>query len=376
MIKPTHILPFYLLATCIAEADVKMPPIFSDDMILQQKTSNAIWGLADAGEKVTVKASWGEAVSAVADQSGHWKVLLRTPSHGVGHSLKVSGKNTLEYKNVAIGEVWLCAGRSNMGWALGQTYGGDEEAEKANEPTFRIFKSAREHWHEPLDIPRDRLSKWKPCTPESAAATSAVSYYFGKKIQAELGVPVGIIVQAYAGTPIEAWMPWEVQKNNPRSQFHKKGFDETAERQISKMGLTQEKALEAFNKELVQYNKKIDAGETMKNKVRPLTPPIIGRPAMLGNQYPASMFNVMINTVLPYGIRGAIWYQGERNSKDVPQAVAYRKQLPMMIQYFRSVWHDGSGGNVADDFPFYLPNFLAGTPRRSNQSRDWRHHGR
>jgi len=363
--KLTPILPILVLSTCITsvtEADVQMPPIFSDQMILQQKTNNAIWGLADAGEKITVKSSWGEEGTAVADSTGHWKVLLKSPAHGVGYSLKVTGKNTLEFKDVAIGEVWLCAGQSNMGFSLGHTYGGEEEAAKANAPTFRIFKSAREHWHEPLDIPRDRLSKWRACTPESAAETSAVSYYFGKKIHAELGVPVGIIVQAYAGTPIEGWMPWDVQKNNPRSQFHKKELDETSERQRSKLKLTKEKALKKYQKDLAQYNKKIDAGETMKNKVRPLTPPIITKPAVLGHQYPAHMFNVMIHSVLPYGIRGAIWYQGERNSKDVPQAVAYRKQLPMMIQCFRTLWNKGSGGNVADDFSFFftqLPSWNA-----------------
>ncbi len=362
MIKPAPILPLLLLTSGLTEADVKLPPVFSDDMVLQQKTSNAIWGLADAGEKVTVKASWGEEVSAVTDATGHWKVLLKTPAHGVGHSLKVSGNNTLEFKNVAIGEVWLCAGQSNMGWSLGNTFGGEEEAAKANAPTFRIFKSAREHWHEPLDIPHDRLSKWKLCTPESAASTSAVSYYFGKKIHAELGVPVGIIVQAYAGTPIESWMPWDVQKNNPRSQFQKKTLDETSERQVTKMGLTREKAMKAFGTEFAKYNQKIDAGETMKTKTRSLKPPIITKPATLGNQYPAHMFNGLIHPVLPYGIRGAIWYQGERNSKDAPQAVAYQKQLTMMIQCFRSLWHDGSGGHVADDFPFYFTQLPSWNP--------------
>ena len=197
-----------------------MPRLFGDKMILQQQTSNAVWGFATPGEKVTVRASWGEETSTVADSNGDWKVMLKTPKHGTGHSLSVRGINTIDIKNVAIGEVWLCVGQSNMGWSMGNSFDAEQEAD-VNLPDFRIFKSAREHWHEPLEMNRDRLVRWKPCTPESAAETSAVSYYFGKKLHQELGIPVGIIQRAYAGTPIEGWMPWEVhnQEGLPASPF-------------------------------------------------------------------------------------------------------------------------------------------------------------
>ena len=202
-------------------ADVRLPRLFCDHMVLQQQTSNAVWGWADAGEKVTVKASWGAEASATTGADGKWKLFLETPAYGTGHALTVKGKNSIRINDVAIGEVWLCAGQSNMGWGMGNSFGAEEEAD-VNLPDYRIFKSAREHWHKPLEMQRDRLSKWKPCNPESAAETSAVSYWFGKKLHQELGIPVGIIVQAYAGTPIEGWMPWDIQKDNPRSQFMKK----------------------------------------------------------------------------------------------------------------------------------------------------------
>jgi sialate O-acetylesterase len=204
----------WLLACATVSTEIRMPRLFTDNMILQQETSNTVWRFASPGEKVTVTASWGIEASAVANAEGDWKVLLETPKFGTGHSLTISGTNTIEIKNVAIGEVWLCAGQSNMGWGLNGTFGGEEEAARANAPNFRIFKSSREHWHEPLKESRDRLAKWSPCKPESAAATSAVSYYFGKKLHDELGIPVGIIVQAFAGTPIEGWMPWEIQKKS------------------------------------------------------------------------------------------------------------------------------------------------------------------
>ena len=340
-----------LSASVTASAEVRVSRLFSDNMILQQQTKNAIWGWANAGETVTVKASWGATASATAGPDRKWKLFLETPSHGTGHSLTISGENSIGIQNVAVGEVWLCVGQSNMGWSMGNSFEAEKEAD-VDLPNFRFFKSAREHWHEPLDENRDRLCRWKPCDPESAAETSAVSYYFGKKLHQELGVPVGIIQRAYAGTPIEGWMPWEIQQDDPRAQEHKKQLDENAERRIRNQGDTIEKALADFEKELAEYNAAIDAGETMKNAARPLIPPIITRPANLGHQYPAHMFNAMIYPIRPYGIRGMIWYQGERNSKDVPQAFCYRKQLAMLINFYRTTWHEHSEGNVLKDFPF------------------------
>jgi len=362
MTKKTIVAVVILGVGFSAFADVRLPTLFGDNMILQQKTKNAVWGWADAGETVTVKASWGAETSAKTGPDGKWKVFLQTPAYGTGHALTIGGKNSIKIKNVAIGEVWLCAGQSNMGWALGNCFEGEAEAASANLPNYRIFKSQREHWHEPLEESRDRLAQWKPCNPESAAETSAVSYYFGKKLHQELGIPVGIIVQAYAGTPIEGWMPWNIQQDDPRAQAHKRQLDESAARLTGRMGITREKALEGFNKELAEYNAKIDAGESMKNNVKKLAPPFITKPADMGHQYPAHIFNAMIYPIRPYGIRGAIWYQGERNSKDVPQAAHYREQLALLIDYYRSSWHELSGGNVARDFPFYFTQLPSWNP--------------
>lgn len=354
-------LAFALLLSTVASADVRLPRLFSDNMILQQRTKNAVWGWADVGERVSVKASWGAAASVTAGPEGRWKLFLDTPAAGTGYSLVIHGNNTIEIKNVAVGEVWLCAGQSNMGWSTGNSFEAEKES-SVDLPDFRIFKSAREHWHEPLEENRDRLCRWKPCNPESAAETSAVSYYFGKTLHRQLGVPVGIIQRAYAGTPIEGWMPWEVQQHDPRAQAHKRGLDELSERRIRNQGPTIEQALAEFEKALAEYNALIDAGKTMKNAFRPLSPPIITKPPCLGHQYPANIFNAMIYPIRPYGIRGMIWYQGERNSKNVPQAFHYRKQLAMLIEYYRSSWHELSEGNVPDDFPFFFTQLPSWNP--------------
>lgn len=366
--KPSMRIPLLIAVIALqlpsmTEADVRLPRLFRDNMVLQQKSKNAIWGWAEPGEEVKVSASWGAVASAVADDSGRWKLFLHTPDYGTGHSLVVAAQNSLRINNVATGEVWLCAGQSNMGWAMGNSFEADEESD-VDLPDFRIFKSQREHWHEPLAESRDRLQQWKPCNPQSAAETSAVSYWFGKTLHQKLGVPVGIIVQAYAGTPIEGWMPWEIQKNDARAVEHKQSLDVNAQRRIAR-GETIEKALATFQKELVGYNEKIDAGETMKNAFRPLQPPFITKPASLGHQYPAHIFNAMIHPVRPYGIRGMIWYQGERNSKNVPQAAHYREQLAKLIGYYRSSWHELSDGNVSAEFPVQFTQLPGWNPAQT-----------
>ena len=348
-------------ASVPVKTGLRLPSLFGDHMILQQNMKNTIWGWADPKEQITVTASWGASASAQANADGGWKVLLDTPAFGTGHSLKITGSKTIEIKDVAIGEVWLCAGQSNMGWSTGNSAEAELEA-NVNLPNFRIFKSGREHWHEPLKEKRDLMGQWKTCNPESAAETSVVAYNFGKKLHLALNVPVGIIQEAYAGTPIEGWMPWEVQQDIAQSKEQKADMDKSAKRQLDGKGESREKSLAAFNQEMTVYNKQVAAGETMKSKNRELKPPYIKKPADMGNQYPANIFNAMIYPIRPYGIKGAIWYQGERNSKTVPQAVAYGEQLKRLISYYRSSWHELSGGNVAKDFPFFFTQLPSWEP--------------
>ncbi|MEE2714891.1 MAG: sialate O-acetylesterase [Verrucomicrobiota bacterium] len=330
-------------------------------MVLQQQTSNAIWGWANPGESIEIKSSWGVSELTEAGTDGKWKIFLKTPGHATGQSLRISGSNTIQITDIAIGEVWLCAGQSNMGWSVANSFEAEGES-KVDLPHLRIFRSAREHWHEPLEENRDRLSQWKRCDPKAAAETSAVAYYFGKKLHEELKIPVGIIQRAYAGTPIEGWMPWNIQNDDPRTQAHRQRLIDFAERRRRNQGESVEKALVTFEKELADYNAKIAAGQTMKNAFRQLMPPIITNPGTLGHQHPANIFNAMIHPIRPYGIRGIIWYQGERNSKDVPQAVHYQGQLAKLIDYYRSSWHKMSEGNVAKDFPFQFTQLPSWNP--------------
>ena len=331
-----------LALAATASAEVKLPAIVGDNMVLQQRIAAPLWGWAHPGETVTVAGSWGGKASAVADDKGKWKLRLPTPSHGGPYTLTIKGANEITVKNVMIGEVWLCAGQSNMGWRLLFTSEGKEDTASAALPNLRIFRSERCHSPTPKE---DCSATWTPCTPDTAATCSAVSFYFARKLHQELKIPVGIVLQPYAGTPIEGWMPKEIQMEDPRTR---KIIEET-----DADSATYDPA--AAKKQLERALESWKRGER-KGK------PVLRTPGNWGHQYPGNIFNGMIAPVRPYGIRGAIWYQGERNAKDVAQAANYIRQLPLLIDYYRSSWHEMSGGHVARDFPFYfvqLPSWLA-----------------
>ena len=328
--------------TSTATADVRLPAMVGDNMMLQQQTGAPIWGWATPGETVTVAGSWGKEASATAGANGKWKVCLPTPSHGGPYTLTIKGNNTITVRNVMTGEVWLCAGQSNMGWRLLFTSEGREDTASAAYPNLRIFRSERCHSHEPKE---DCVAQWTPCTPETAATCSAVSFYFARKLHQELGIPIGIVLQPYAGTPIEGWMPKAIQMDDPRTRR-----------------IVEQMDAESAAYDPVTATKQLERALARWKQGTRQTKPVLRTPSNRGHQYPGNIFNGMIHPVRPYGIRGAIWYQGERNAKDVAQAANTVTQLPLLIGYYRSSWHEMSEGNVAGDFPFYfvqLPSWLS-----------------
>jgi len=229
-----------------------------------------------------------------------------------------------------------------MGWRLQFTFEGPEDSAAANYPDFRIFRSERCHSHVPQE---DCIAEWTPCTPDTAATCSAVSFHFARKLHQELGIPIGIVLQPYAGTPIEGWMPKEIQMDDPRTRAV------VEEMAADSAAYDPAVAKEQLERARQRWKQGLRRGE-----------PKLRTPSNMGHQYPGNIFNGMIYPVRPYGIRGAIWYQGERNAKHVAQAANYVNQLPLLISYYRSSWHKLSEGNVAEDFPFYfvqLPSWMA-----------------
>ncbi len=350
--------------TTVSFAQTKVPTFFGDNMILQQKSKVAIWGNDTPNQVVEIKTSWGEKASSKTDVNGNWKIFLQTTDAGEeSYTVVIKGSEQITLNNVLLGEVWLCLGQSNMGWSLESTTHGEEDAKKASNKNLRIYQSDRQNWYKPLtDCP---TGSWKEAKPYTALNTSAVSYYFAERLQKELGIPVGIIVQAYAGTPIEGWLPWEIQQENERSFSHKKALDETTVRQIEKLGFTKEKAFATYKKELALYNKQMAANDTMKTKNRKRKAPVIVKPASLGNQYPSNIYNAMVHPLLGFGIKGIIWYQGERNSKSVQQALDFKGQLQLLINFYRNTWHQMSNGNVANDFYFSMTQLPSWNPAQT-----------
>lgn len=187
-----------------ARADVELPSIFSGGMVLQRDTEALIWGTADPGEVVSVQASWsGDVHWAQADGAGDWWIEVSTPAAGGPHSLSVEGKNRIELEDVWSGEVWLCSGQSNMEWRLsGGIEGAAEAIAAADYPQLRKFEVPNAVSLEPKS---DGGGSWVPCSPATAASFSATAFFFARDLQAELGVPIGLIVSDWGGTPAEAW---------------------------------------------------------------------------------------------------------------------------------------------------------------------------
>ena len=285
-----------LLPAGLVRADVRLPKIFGDHMVLQQKADAAVWGWADAGEEVTV--SLGEAkATAKAGADGKWQVKLATPAAGGPHELVVKGKNEIRLADVLVGEVWIASGQSNMEWSVAQSANPAEEIKNANYPQIRMIKVGRNPSDKPLEdfefVPNgNEKSGWAICTPETAPSFSAVGYFFARKLSTELGVPVGIVSSNWGGTIAEAWTSHETLAADPE-----------------------------------WFGPILERGKQFKP----------GNP----NQ-PSVLYNSMIKPLVPLAIRGAIWYQGESN---VGRAEQYAKLFPAMIADWRKSFGQG-------DFPF------------------------
>lgn len=271
-------------------AKIILPSVFADNMVLQQNSDVAIWGWSDPGETVKIVTSWNskDTVKVKADNSAEWKTTIKTIGAGGPYSIQILGNGGVKLNNVMLGEVWVCSGQSNMEMSVNwKLINGEEEAAKANNPNIRIFHVQKIG----ADYPQQTCNAtWTLCTPETMRATSAAGYFFARELQQKLNVPVGIIVSAWGGTPAEVWIEKSRIENNPE-----------------------------LNK--AKYSDKFDWWP--------------------GN--PGTLYNSMIYPVIPYGIAGAIWYQGESNCENYS---IYSQLMKTLIENWRA--------DFKKDFPFYL----------------------
>ena len=344
------VIVFVLIAAAISYADVKLPAVISDNMVLQQKTDATIWGWADPGEKISVKAPWQWffGSSTTADKDGKWQLKLKTPKAGGPYDITIKANNTIELKNVLIGEVWVCSGQSNMQWSMKGTENPDKDIAAADNPNIRLFTVERTIAEEPKD---DCNGNWSVCTPETVAEFSAVGYFFGKHLTDELDIPIGLISTNWGGTLAEAWTRKEMLESDA-------DFAPILERHEQRVANLPE-ALKKYEKDMEAWKVKAEKAKA-EGKRAPRKP---WKPAKRDQNSPSSLYNAMIAPIIPYDIKGAIWYQGESN---VSRAYQYRKLFPAMITNWREDWKLG-------DFPFYyvqIAPFKYGEKRASEELRE------
>ena len=325
----TVVVPSILLLLVIvhvSKADIRLPAIFSDHMVMQQNASVKLWGTADAGENIAIIASWGKEKSVTANSRGNWYAEIETPagSH-VPQQIIFKGKNNVFLGNVLIGEVWLCSGQSNMAWPIKRSNNAYEETKNANHPSIRFFHIPRKlAWKPQSDV----NARWQPCSPESISDQSAVAYFFGRELQRELDVPIGLIVSAWGGSGAQAWIDKETAG--------KEGLQN-----IVDWYQTHEQKLQEYRYNFMKASAAWRSRQPEETPVDRSTRPKRNLP---GDQHiPFALYNGMIHPIKTYSIKGAIWYQGESN---VIRAHQYRTLFPAMIKSWRNVWNQGN-------FPFY-----------------------
>ncbi|MDB6110169.1 MAG: sialic acid-specific 9-O-acetylesterase [Pedosphaera sp.] len=362
--------------------------LFTDNAVIQQAQRVPIWGTASEGEKVTVELA-GQKATTTAKQ-GRWLVHLDDLKAGGPFTLTITGDNTIKVNNVLVGDVWLCSGQSNMEFGLAGAHNAREELPRASQPDIRIFLVARAAAFEPQDAPGDTAGlnpsdglsneshgHWLVCTPENVLKAtgwtafpgfSAVAYFFGREIQRTTHQPVGLIGSYYGGTLIQAWTSLDALKRDPAFD----GYIRTYEAARAKASKIREKFPEArkrYDLELAQWRQ--EAGDPFAQATRewektagvaspPLSPrPKPSRPAPImpptgdpGKNTASVLFNAMIRPLIPYGIKGVIWYQGESNAATPHD---YEKLFQCLITDWRSRW-------AAGDFPFLFVQLAAFVP--------------
>ena len=253
---------FVLLVALDLKAQIKLPAIFDDHMVMQQQTTIPIWGWAQPSERVTINVSWDTTtIQTKADNGTFWKASIKTPSAGGPHSITIkAGGHVRTLNDVLSGEVWIASGQSNMEWSMNSSADGKSLVEQINDPNIRLFNVPRAS-AATLQVRGE--GEWQLCNKESVGGFSAVAYFFGKKLNQSLNIPIGLINSSWGGSPAETWIPKEAVESKPQ---------------------------------LVESAAKLNAEQ-------PWAP-----------VQPGVLFNSMINPLVPFRIAGAIWYQGEANT--------------------------------------------------------------
>ncbi len=320
-----------------AAADVRLPKIFTDNMMLQRDLPVRVWGWADAGEAVSVTLL-GKSATTKTDAKGQWAVELPAIKTGDNLELTVKGNNNLTLKNILIGDIWVCSGQSNMEMGLNGCLGSQDDVKAADFPKIRRIKFRQTQSGQPeADAPT--ATSWQICTPQTAGGFTAVGFYFARDIFQKTGVPIGIIDDNWGGTAIEPWVPTEglslVEELKPKL---------VAKRDAIKNYRAQlPTALTAMETWIAQTRADLASDAPLR--------PAPAIPAQPDGGW-SGIYNAMVAPIVRFPIKGALWYQGESNGGE---GVTYYDKMRALIGGWRKQWGQG-------EFPFYfvqLANFQA-----------------
>lgn len=326
------------------KADVSLAPLFRDGAVLQQGKPVPIWGKASPNENITVEFA-GQKKMTAADAEGKWQILLDPlPASPSPAEMTVTGANSVKISDILVGEVWICSGQSNMAWTVANAKDFVREAAAANHPLIRQFKVPLLASDKPED---DMEGTWQSCSQATVSDFTAVGYFFGRDLNKALGVPIGLINTSYGGTPIESWMSDETLHSQA-------AFAPVFERwkQVLADFPNQQKLFEDRTQQWEADRKAAEAAGKAFTR-RPPQPPL----GPGSRKTPSGLFNAMIHPLLPFGIRGVIWYQGEDNA---PRFTEYPDLFATMITQWRRDFGQG-------DFPFYFVQ-LANIDRKTDPS--------
>lgn len=325
-------------------AQVRLPRIIGDNMVLQRGREIPIWGWAEPGERIGVTFD-GRTVETTAGKDGKWAVRLpavEIPPAEIEtgkftpREMVVKGSSTITLGNILIGDVWVCSGQSNMVWPVSRSDHARKETAQADFPGIRLFTVPRV-WSED---PRDDVAEaaWAASGPETVATFSAVAYYFGRTIHREQKIPVGLINSSFGGTPSEAWTSGPTVTKDP-------GFA-TVRYRMGELLKDYPARLAAWEKQMAKWRETNAAGGAQDRPNPPRKPLGPGDP-----RWPCGLYNAMVHPLIPFSITGVIWYQGEHNAG---HGYEYRTIFPLMIGDWRRNWGQG-------DFPFVfvqLTNYM------------------
>jgi len=343
-----------LAASAALQAEVKLPAIISNHMVLQQKMENPIWGWDNPGARVNVTFA-GQSYSSVAGKDGKWTVKLAPlPASFTPQNISISGSSRVEVEDVLVGEVWMCSGQSNMQFALADDWNGQLEIAATNYPSMRLIESplvgTQELQNDYRRGPSESRGQWRQATPASAARFSAVGFFFGRYLHQVLNVPVGLIHNSWGGSSAEAWVRRETIEKDPR---FKELMETTKKRED---GLMSEAGKAAYEKQVADYKAAAE-----KARIEKTTPPRAPDNFLGGQHRAGNIFAGIVHPTLGYGIKGVIWYQGETNAS---RAYEYKALFPFLIEQWRK--EQGQG-----DFSFYwvqLADYQAEKPNPGDSS--------